>query len=252
MSQAWIIDWEATSANLATIASLQTNAAVGGGAMQLNTNIKPNNVLAYPNNTNPNGPYIYDQVARTVSLTSAGNNAAVNFRVTGLGSDVDGAGNPTGLLNAPLTEVINGLNADTIETLGIFTRVDSIVADAAFAAVSAGFGTSGITNYIFPDYDRNAWYASCSAQMFNNAGLLYTAYVSLNKPSYPGTQGNLVPFIGGEIPAYQAIADMVGSGINHIDQLPYPIATIWFEVHNNAVANAGESAIFTVLQQGLV
>ena len=250
MSQAWIIDWPSTNGNLETIASLQTLA--GAGSMQLNTNIGPNNVLAYPNNTNPNGPYIYNGVTRTVSLTAAGNESGVNFTISGLGSAVDANGNPTGLTNVPISETIAGPNGNTVYTDTVFTQINSITTNGAIGATSAGFGDSGITNYIFPDYNRTAWYASCSGQVFNQSDLLYTAYVSLNKPSYPGTQGNLLPFIGGEIPTFQAIADMIGAAGNEISQIPYPVATIWFEVHNNLAGNVGESAIFTVLQQGVV
>jgi hypothetical protein len=253
MSQAWIISWDSASTNQETIASLQS--ATAAATMQLNPTSWPNNVLAYPNNTNPNGPYFYQQVARTVALISTMNNTAVSFTISGHGSPVDGDGNPTGLLNALISETITGPNIGAPSfSANIYTQIISITSNAAFADVSAGFGISGITQFIFPDYDRNSWYASCSAQVIDQTDLTYTGYLSLNKPTYPGfapNAGTIVPFVGGQIPPFPIATDMTGATTNEIAQIDYPVATIWFTVSTNNIDNAGERAVFTILQQGL-
>tara|TARA_R110000868_G_scaffold103473_1_gene284922 strand:- start:4849 stop:5607 length:759 start_codon:yes stop_codon:yes gene_type:complete len=251
MSQAQIIVWEPSNGNTDTIASVQ--ALAGAGNLVLNTNTLPNNTLAFPTTTNPFGSYIYNGVARAVLISSGANLSALDVTITGLGSAVDGVGNPTGPILDTYSETISGPNNDIVETLGVFTRIDSISINGAAANISAGFGTYGITHYLFPDYDRKAWYASCSAQVFASASLLYSGYVSLNKPSYPSLAGygNIIPFVGGEIPAFPIATNMTGASNNQIAQLNYPIATIWWRIEDNAVLNADEKAIFTFLQQGI-
>ena len=94
MSQAQIIVWEPSNGNTDTIASVQ--ALAGAGNLVLNTNTLPNNTLAFPTTTNPFGSYIYNGVARAVLISSSANLSALNVTITGLGSAVDGVGNPTG------------------------------------------------------------------------------------------------------------------------------------------------------------
>lgn len=251
MSQAQIIVWEPSNGNTAAIAPVQALTAAGN--LVLNTNTHPNNTLAFPTNTNPNGPYKYKGVARAVLISSSANLSARTITITGLGSAVDGVENPIGSLFDTYSEDITGPNNNNVETNGLFTRIDTISIDGVATNISAGFGTKGITQYIEPDYDRKAWYASCSVQVFANTTLQYSGYVSLNKPSYPSLSGygNIEPFVGGEIPAFPIAVAMTGANTNQIAQLNYPIATIWWRIEDNAVLNADEKAIFTFLQQGI-
>jgi hypothetical protein len=255
MSQAWIIKWEPSEGNLEKIASIQTLTAAGNLVLNINNppnaNVFPNNPETYPFNESPNGFYTYDQVARTVSLTSVDDNSTVLFTIRGYGSAVDADGNPVGLLNQLVIETIFGPSGGTVYSDYIYTTIESIRALAPATNISAGFGSSGITNFIFPDYDRRGWYASCSAQVINPGGLTYSGFLSLNKPSYPGPQGILIPFVGGEIPAFPIATAMTGAANNQIAQLNYPIATIWFRISANTPDHVGESAVFTVLQQGI-
>jgi len=256
MSLATIILWQPAVGNNDVIAPLQDLG--GAGNLTITTNVGPQNALAYPvaPQTMPKGPYYMgganpNNVARTVLITSPDDLSGVDFTITGLGSAVDTDGNPTGPLNQPISDTIGGPNNSNVETAVIFKRVDSIAADGAVTNVSAGLGTTGITTYIFPDYDRRAWYASCSVQVLGASSIQYTAYQSLNKPSYPGANtGNFVPFIGGEIPAFAVATSMTGATDNQITKLDFPIASLWLSIAETNPLTAN-SLIFTFLQQGI-
>lgn len=191
--------------------------------------------------------------------------------IIGYGSAVDASGNPTGPINQLLTETHALPNNTT--NYGWSTNVYSQIISAQVSAstttntVSLGYGTSGVTEYIFPDNDRFGWYASVSGQVFNSgaATLTYTCYLSLKKPYTPGTKGNIQPFIGTQIPTYganipaftldQLFAPVAGNNLetattSQICLVPSPVATLWFNVSDATPANHG-SAIFTFLQQGV-
>ena len=265
MSLASITNWVPASANKATIASLQT-LATNGGYLRLNPNVQ------YANNVNnvgtASGPYVFNNIARSVSLTSGANLSGINFIVNGFGSEVDASGNPFGPTNQPLSVTLAGPNNNTVDTFSnatdtnsyIFTSVTSVFASTAVAtAVSVGFGINGITDYVFMDYDRTNWYASCSAQIIGSTGTLtYTFYGSLNKPSYQNNQGGLAEF-SVQIPAYTLTqlsnlatptVDMAPETASEFSPIPSPIATAWFTVVESAYT-ATKEAYFTILQQGV-
>lgn len=244
--QAQIIHWPSAVDNDATIASLQSLAAAGDLAL----NFSLSNAQ-----TSRDAAFVYNNMARTVGLTSANNLAGVNFTVTGLGSAVDASGNPTQPLNTPISEVIAGPNANTVYTTHIFTSITNIATSAAAAAVSAGFGDSGIIGYIFPDYNKIFWGLSATMQVIAQATLTYEVYVSLNKPEYPDPiYGKFDPFapllltppVG--VPAFPVTATTTVAA-NNLYYLPSPVAMIWATVAANTTIH--EEAYFTVLQQGL-
>jgi len=255
MSLATIILWQPAVGNNNVIAPLQDLA--GAGDLVITTNVGPQNTLAYPvgPQTMPKGPYYMggvnpNNIARTVLITSPDDLSGVNFTVTGIGAAVDANGNPTSVFG-PISYTIAGPDNNNVETAVIFKRVDSISTDGAVTNVSAGLGFTGITTYVFPDYDRRAWYASCSVQVLGTSSIEYSAYQSLNKPSYPSANaGNLSPFIGGEIPAFPVVAGMTGATTSQITQLNFPIASLWLSVEETDPLTAN-SLIFTFLQQGI-
>lgn len=237
----------AALANTAVIAAAQNiNAnqyANYGGKLTLNSNPTLE--------SNPNGPYIYDGVIRTVSLTATGN-PAVTFTVNGTGATVDGNGNPTGNLG-PISEAGLAPNATTVHTTHIFKTVTSIVASGAMTGgttVSAGFGSSGIAGPIFMDTNRSAWYAAVQGAVVNRTTLTYSVYGSLTKPETPSTVGNLLVYPY-PVPAFQ---DMLTNPINaatanQLEQINFPVAMIWATVAANTTND--EDFVFTVVQQGL-
>src|SRR6185312_4863256 len=81
-----------------------------------------------------NGPNVdFSPNARFITLTSANNNAAVNFTVTG-----------NNLYGVQVSEVIAGPNANTVSGAVEFTTVISVVANAAVNQVSIGLSQEGI------------------------------------------------------------------------------------------------------------
>lgn len=253
MSLPYVIYWPPSNGNTGAIAS--TQALTEAGNLTLNTNI-PNILSANPSTTvNTGGPYIFNGIARAVSITSTANLSGLTITIYGIGSPVDTDGNPTFPFEFSEDTII-GPNNSTVQSDYIFTQVNSISIDGAASNISAGFGTSGITQYIFPDYNKTGWYASCSAQVISPVDLTYTGYMSLNKPNIPGTNGQELSYkelYGENIPAFPISTDMTGANDNQIANFSnQPVSSIWLSIKDNNLANAGESLVFTVLQQGIV
>lgn len=237
MAQPIVVYWAPAVGNETAIASLQT--LTGAGNLALNSNQRNSDVSTH-------GPYVYDKVIRTVSLTSANNLSARTFTISGLGSAVDGSGNPTGPFSAT-TETRVGPNANTVYGAKIWKRIDSIAVDGAVTAVSAGFGSTGITEYIFMDYNKSSWYAACQMQLLNRATLTYTVYESLTRPETPNPAGYLDVWAA-IIPGFAVAAGMTAATTNQIAELPFPVTIIWATILANTTA--AEAAYFTILQQG--
>lgn len=265
MSLASITYWAPASTNLATIASLQTLTSAGN--LVLNTNVQyqganVNNVAV------ANPPYVFNNVVRSVSLTSTGDLSGTVFTVNGFGSEADSNGNPLGPTNQPLSVELDGPNNNTVDTYSdsndgnhyIFSSVTSISsANPVATPIRAGFGINGITSYVFMDYDRFGWYASASAEIVGEGtALTYTFFGSLNKPSYQNNQGGLSEFpvqiqefTLSQLSNFAApINDFENEYTSQFTSIPSPIATAWFTVTQENYAT-NQSAYFTILQQGV-
>lgn len=239
MSKPEVLYWAPQSSNLATIAPVQTLAAAGAMAISSNQ---------YNSQVSKNGDYVFDGCKRQVSLTSAANNAGVNFTITGYGSVLGADSNPLDPNFSLITEVVAGPNANTVSSVNIYKSIVSVTADGAVNAVSVGFGAKGITDYIFLDYNRTAFYATCQVQLINQSALTYTTYVTLTKPQTPNIQfGNLDNFPY-ELPAFP-IANMTVADTNQIAQISYPVVATWVTILDNT--GPDEALYFTTLQQGL-
>lgn len=234
MSIPIVIPWLPSTGNTAAIASVQTIGAAGGNLV-LNSNA--------PNL--PQGPYIYDRVIRKVLITGP----EVEFTITGIGSPVDASGNPTQVLG-PVTEQVTGSLVGT-ESINIYSQVISISLDGLGPAedVSAGFGGSGITDYVFLDYNRKSFQASAQLQFINQDGdhpLTVTVYQTLSKPQTPNISfGNLDNF--SPLPAFAVSAPLTGATTNQLGILQSPVSLVWANMNNTAA----DSLFFTVLQQGI-
>lgn len=236
MSQPVVRYWASATANLSTISSLQNYS--GAGNVIINSNLPNSPISTY-------GPYVFDSnVARSIAFTSLLNLSARNLTVKGLGSAVDGSGNPTQPLNTSITEVIAGPNANTVNTTNIWTRIDSITIDGAANGLQVGFGNKGILGYIFPDYDVITWDATVQAAVYNRTTLTYTVYQTLTKPEMPNLAGNLTPYPKA-IPAFSI--GTVGGFANQLITFPSPVVMTWATI----AAAASEEVYFTFLQQGI-
>jgi len=224
MSIPIVIPWLPVTGNTAAVAPVQTLAAAG--PLALNANV--------PNL--PNGPYRFDRVARTVTITGAG-----NFTITGIGSPVDANGNPTQVY-ALISEVVAG----GATSVNVYVEVDSIVAAAAGANYSAGFGATGVTDYVFLDYNRTMFQASVQLQFVARTALTATVYQSLSKPQTVNSAfGNLDNFQ--PIPAFAVSVALTGAIANQIGNTLSPVSIVWATMSGTVA----DSLYFTVLQQGL-
>lgn len=237
MSRPQVFHWLPATGNTAAI-SLSQNYS-GAGNLILNSNVSSSTIVSQNS-----GPYFYDRVARTVSFTSTNNLSARTITITGIGATIDGTtGNPNQAFSLT-TETLAGPNNNTVESAKIYTVINSIRIDGAANALSAGFGTKGITQYYLCDYDRVGWYASYQGVVYNHSTLTYTIYVSLTKPESPTAIGTVTPYP-------QVIpATSLGTADGFATQLlttAYPVAITWATVK----ATAAEDFYFTFLQQGI-
>lgn len=124
MAKVAIYRWPAP--NTTAVAALQTLAAAG--SLSINGSMAVSALSGTPVVT-------FAGFSRVISLTSTNNLSAVNFTVTGI------------YKGALQTQTIAGPNNNTVSTTLLFDSVTSISTDAAAAAVSAGIGATGQTDW---------------------------------------------------------------------------------------------------------
>lgn len=232
MSKPQIFVWEPTSANLATIAASQS--APIAGSMALNSSVPDL----------PRGPYIYKDVIRGVSLTSASSNPGVTFTITGIGLTSTGIGTITETISAPSTP-------GTAYGTNNYQQISSITSNAAFTGVSAGFGRTGQTNFLLMDYNRKIWNATCSAEVYDRVSIVYTASSNLRTVEYPAPEGNLIVNDLGKFFPFPISTSMVQCTSSQMASINNPVSTVWFSVLSALGSSPNEKIIFTVLQQGI-
>lgn len=237
MSIPVIIRWFPSTGNEQAIAAAQTTTA-NNQSLVLKSSVA----------SLPQGPYIYDRVIRKISILRDNTEGVATATITGIGSPVDPAtGNPTqvlGLISEDLETTIN----DFVESINIYSQIISITIDNPInspTAIKVGFGDSGITDYVFLDYNRKIFQTSVQLQFLNHATSSVTVYQSLTKPQVPNSDGNLTNYQ--PIPAFPVSSDLTDAVNNQIGTLLSPVALTWANVQ---VTN-DDSIIFTVLQQGI-
>ena len=216
-----------------------------------NTLIAPSQALAAPGNLSlnskvpgqPSGAFVYDKVIRVIRLTSTQDVSAINFTVTGIGTEVDANGNPTGVVRFMNDEVIQGpTNVLPRSSARIYQQIISISADAPVANISVGSGASGITDFVFLNYKSVYGAANCSIQFVDFVNISATGYVSLNKPQMINyNAGNLAssPFMANEF--------IASTQVNTFKSVPKPSAVCWLSIKDTTT----DSINFTVLEQGV-
>lgn len=231
MSNATVIPWLPVDPIL--VAPLQSLAAPGN--LILNSRVTGQ----------PQGNFIYDRVIRKVSLTSTNNLSGVNFTIKGIGSPVDAPNqNPIEALGI-VSETIGGPNNNTVNTDNIYSQVISISADSPANGISAGSGPSGITDYVFLDYNRTIFQTAVQLQFVHHDSGTVTVYQSLTKPYMIDINyGNLIGVQ--PIPAFEVSGALKDAITDQIGILLSPVALTWANIKdaNTDVIN------FTVLQQG--
>jgi hypothetical protein len=236
--------------NLEIIAPLQN---VGANlTLKIHSN-QPN----MPNvSVNNSGVYYYDSMIRSVSLTSSADLSGINFTITGLGTPIDGTStvvgpngsNPTQVLSV-ISETIAGPSPGagepvlgTTQTANIYARIDSITTNAPvpFPGVSVGFGSFGITAYIFLNLNVPGGFGQAFAIQGNPTPItepefVYAFWGSLTAPeSINNLYGNLIPYPQ-PIPAWQFAGSFnnnngYGSSVNDFNIFKI----IWTNVNDTA------------------
>jgi hypothetical protein len=240
MSRSTNIYWPISSPDGVTFDKIAANQpVVAGNNIVLKTNVPPGGIA---------GAFEYNNIVRTIIIDVTIGVGNTTFTINGIGTTVDANGNPEKLLG-PITEdvVINGVA--TGESQNIYTRINSITVDNN-VTVSVGFGSSGITRYIYSDYNLNvtpigAW----NAQLYNNHGITYAVYVSLQTPASPNRYGNFTPFgSDNEFPNNFIVAAELAPPASANANAPIisPFSVIWTRVS----LCTDDSMYFTYQQQG--
>lgn len=229
MSHPRVISWLPLNETL--IAPHQSLAAAGN--LQLNSSVPGL----------PQGAFIYDKVIRNVRLETTGDESAVNFTITGIGSPVDANGNPTQVMSLITEGPFAGpTSLVSIDSSNIYQQIISISADDAVNDISVSSGPDGITDFVFLNYNSVFGDANCSIEFVNGTGISAEGYVSLNKPQIPDqNSGNLInsPFF-----SHEFIASTTDDTFNNI---PTPVSVVWLSIKDTST----DSINFTVLQQGV-
>jgi hypothetical protein len=192
-------------------------------------------------------PYTYDQCVRSVAFSSTSDLSASIITIRGIGSDFNkGANAATQNINLSYVEVLNGPNNNTVETSGIFKRIDSISINTPAANLGAGFGSFGLTDYLFHDTNITNWNLTFQTVKYNPipfGGLFYTIYRSVIKPEIANNLGNLTeyPF---SVPGY--VAGFTDTTQNQFLRSRQTIATSWCSIQQTTQ----ELFYFNALQQG--
>jgi len=206
-------------------------------------NTSANNQNLVLNSTVPNlpqGPYIYDRVVRSIIIYCTTNVACV---VTGIGSPVDTTNkNPTQALGT-VTENITITDSISQESDNIYSQILSITVSTAVNGISAGFGTFGITDYVFLDYNRKIFQANVQLQFATGDTANGNVYQSLTKPYIITPDGDVNNFQ--PIPAFPVTLTEVNP--NQIGTLLSPVALTWATITGTTTT----PIYFTVLQQGI-
>lgn len=134
------------AASTTSIALAQTLAAAGpltiNGALAATSSVASGGIITtntYANLVAPNAPQTQ------VTLTSSGNDSAVNFTITG-----------TDYRGIVVSEVLAGPNADTVTSVNSYATIISVVASAAVSsAVSAGNAGTGSSPVVVVDKYAN-------------------------------------------------------------------------------------------------
>jgi hypothetical protein len=231
MSAPTVYTWPAL--DKAAICALQTIGAAG--------NLIINGTLAsafhYPYDS-ASGPVTYaassttyalpsvtfPKISRTVSITSTGNLAGVNFTVTGI------------YQGSIVSQTIAGPNNSTVTTTQLFNKVTQVSVSGAVATnVSVGSGATGQTQWLKESTFRMVHNLSIQVAV-SNANITYSFQTTLDE-----IQTILTPTV------FTPIAAMTGATTNQLGNYTPPTN------YSNIIITAATtgSLVATFLQQGI-
>lgn len=235
MAKPVVFNW--TAANTTDVCKLQTTS--GAGSLVINGNLTSNKI-GIPNSPSASNPSGYSATfigcSRTVSVTSAANNSAINVTITGI------------LNGASQSETITGPNITTVYTTKLFDVVTAVSVNGATAGggISVGSGSTGQTHWHGYDY-----YVPCAATSVSigvTGTIDYSFQATLedvNTVTNPGIiEGIIVPQAGNAQAFVLELSNATASGFGYFN---YPVR------YMNVVINSSTdgSLTATFIQQGI-
>ena len=174
-----------------------------------------------------------DYGARTVSITSANNLAAVQFTIRGF------------VYDTAITEVIAGPNANTIYSVNYFTSISAITVDNIAAGVSVGTGNTGFLTPATINAQTSNFGVTVSVNVVNNIN--YSVFRSLENINKVTASGNIInPAVSGNEFPYPGIP--VNSVVDIISYTNNPMQTVLLRVNGSDITG---TAILRILQNGI-
>jgi hypothetical protein len=176
-------------------------------------------------------------IARTVSITSGGNLAGVQYTIQG-----------TDVFNNPVSETRAGPNATTVYTAQKFNTVTSVTPDTTNATtVRIGTGLTGQTVWYRSDFYRP--YNALTVAAFVNAGVVsYTFDTTLDDPADPAGPVLWDVIDGVTTPTIPTATPMINASVSIISTYYFPTNA------SRILINASDAAThmeISFLQQGL-
>lgn len=173
---------------------------------------------------------------RTVSITSAGNLAGVQYTIVG----TDG-------FNNPVSETRAGPNATTVYTAQLFNTVTSVTPNVTTATtVRIGTGLTGSTIWYRSDFNRP--FNALTVSVFVNAGVLsYTFKTTLDDPADPNGPVLWDPIDGITVPTIPAASPMVNAAADILSTYFFPTNASQIVINASDAVSALE---ISFLQQG--
>jgi hypothetical protein len=188
--------------DLAAVCALQNT--LGAGSLLLNGRLGNINV---PNQVS----FIAASMTRSVSITSAVNNSAITFIISGFQN------------NAPITDTITGVNANTVYGTEYFDVITSITVSGSVNQVSVGTGKAGYMPLLVINTTSTINYSVSVIFPASGADINYTLYKTLdqinsNYITFNNQISNLFPILvnqtTSQIASYQEIANFLLLKIN--------------------------------------
>lgn len=181
-------------------------------------------------------PFVFPDLARTITLTSSDNLSAVNFTITG----TDQFGNP-------LSEVLAGPNANTVTSVNQYNTIINISSNGAYTNFSIGSGSTGTFQWIKMDTMNVDAQISIAAEVTGTIN--YSVIQTLDTLEKYVTAGPSFTYVVNTTPvSFPVTAGMTAATTNQIFYLPSPVTAL------KAIINSSTGGTLTLnlLQQGLV
>jgi hypothetical protein len=181
-------------------------------------------------------PYVFPQLARTITISSTDDLAAVNFTISG-----------TNQFGVVTTEVLAGPNNNTVTSVHQYNTITSIVSSGAATNFSIGSGSTGIFQWTRLDTNNIDFQVTIAAEITGTINYSITQTVDLLDKYV--TAGPSFSYVVNTTPiSFPVTAGMTAATTNQIYGMTSPAIAL------QAIVNSSTGGTLTVniLQQGLV